>query len=463
MLTKYPSASLRELLNLSFPLILSFFSTSFMGFCSRLFLSHYSLDAMQGCTCAIYLCALFQLPCMRLASTAQVFVGLYQGSNLYHKIGECVWQMIWFSGLSMLVVLPLGLWLAPHFFEGSIIKVSGLNYFNTLLYVNFLFPLGTALSCFYIGRGKTKIIFLITFLSHVINISLDYLLIFGIKGLIQPMGAQGAAISTAIAQTFFCLVLFIFFLRKTERDQYGSNNYQFKWESFWNCTRVGLPRAVARIIILTSWAGIVRIMTLKGGDYLMVLSIGGTMFLLFSFINDGICQGMITIASTFIGSKNYSDIWKLVRTSTFFLAITTMLLTLPYLIFPEITLSFFSLGPIDANMMQILKRTLMWLWIFFFCYGFNAIGLSLITASRDAAFYMFVIAFAWLTSYVPVYFAINVWHCSPDLLWVIMAFDSFIYGLIFFFRASKEKWKQAEWPSPFKSVNGLLNSNSSRQ
>lgn len=353
--------------------------------------------------------------------------------------------MIWFSFLSMCVMLPLGLWVAPYFFEGSIIKESGLDYFNTLLYVNFLFPLGTALSCFYIGRGKTKIIFIITFFSHLINISLDFILIFGIKGFIKPMGAEGAAISTAIAQGFFCLVLFLFFLRKKEREQYGSGNYRFKWDSFWNCTRVGLPRAIARIIILTSWAGIVRIMTFKGGDYLLVLSIGGTMFLLFTFINDGMCQGMITIASTFIGSKNYGDIWKLIRTSAIFLGITTLLLTLPYLIFPEVTLSFFSLGAVSENTMEILKRSLLWLWIFFFCYGFNAIGLSLITASRDAAFYMFVITFVWLTSYVPAYFAMNVWNCSPDILWLIMAFDSFVYGLIFIHRASKEKWKQVEW------------------
>lgn len=446
-LTPYPTASLRELLYLSSPLILTIFSWSFMGFCSRLFLSYYSLDALQGCTCAIYLCTLFQHPCMRLAATAQVFVGLLKGSNSNKKVGEYIWQMIWFSLFSMVLTLPLGLWWAPSFFEGSIIKESGLSYFNVLLFANFLFPLGTALSCFYIGQGKIKIILLATFITHTVNILLDFALIFGIEGIIPPFGATGAAISMAFSQALFCFILFIFFLKKKEREAFGSGNYQFKWDAFWNCTRMGFPRALARIFTLTAWAAIVHIMTFKGGDYLMILSIGGTLIFLFSFINDGMLQGMITIASTLIGSKNYAGIWKMIRSSFLFLITSTLFLSIPYLLFPEFTLSFFALEPMDENTLILLKRSFFWLWIFFFCYGFSAIGLSLITASQDMTFYLSIIGFVWLTSYVPAYFAMNVWNWPADYLWLIMAFDSLIFGTIFLWRASKEKWKSLTYPT----------------
>lgn len=440
-LTEYPPASLKELFTLSFPLILTFFSTSFMSFCSRLFLSHYSMEALQGCTCAIYLCGLFQIPCMRLTSTAQVFVGLYKGSNSPKRVGPCIWQMIWFSLISMIVTLPVGLWASHLFFDGSPVRASAASYFDTLLYFNFLFPLGTALSCFYIGRGKTKIIFLITIISHILNILLDLMLIFGVPGLIQPLGALGAAISMAVAQTFFCLLLLLLFLRKEERDLFQTGDYKFKWTVFRECTRIGLPRAIVRIAMLASWAGIVHIMAVKGGDHLLVLSIGGTMLLLFSFINDGMCQGMITIASTLMGSKDYANIWKLVRSSALFLITTTLLLTIPYLIFPNFILSFFSLGEINADTLAILKRSFVWLWIFFFCYGFNAIGLSLITASRDMTFYLIVTLFVWLTSYLPAYYAMNVWNLSPDWVWLIMSFDTFVFGVVFLLRSLKEKWK----------------------
>ncbi len=413
-----------------------------MGFCSRLFLSYYSLDAMQGCTCALYLCTLFQHPCMRLAASAQVFVGLFQGSNTVDRMGEYIWQMIWFSLFSMVITLPLGLFVAPGFFEGSAIKESGLSYFNVLLFANFLFPLGTALSCFYVGQGKTKVIFWSTLVSHIVNILLDLILIFGIHHLIPPLGATGAALSMAFSQALFCAILFIFFLRKKERLAYGTGNYLFKWDSFWKCTRMGLPRALARVFALTAWAAIVHIMTAKGGDYLMVLSIGGTLILLFSFINDGILQAMITIASNLIGSKNYASIWKMVRSSFLFLGTMTLLFAIPYLFFPEFMISFFSLGPIDIPTLQLLKRSFLWLWIFSFCYGYCAIGLSLITASQDMVFYSRIIIFVWLTSYLPAYYAMNLWNWPPDLIWVIMAFDSLIFGTVYLWRSSKEKWKE---------------------
>ncbi len=384
-----------------------------MGFCSRLFLSYYSLDALQGCTCAFYLCTLFQHPCARLAASALVFVGLFNGSNAHSRIGEYIWQMIWFSLLSMIVTLPAGLLFAPYFFEGSIIKESGLSYFNVLLFANFLFPLNSALSCFYIGQGKTKIIFLTTLMMHAINVLLDFTLIFGVKGIIPPLGATGAAISTAISQACFCCILLILFLRKQERELYGTGNYRFKWASFWDCTRVGFPRALARIFTLTAWAGIVHIMTFKGGDYLIVLSISGTLMLLFSFISEGMLQGMITIASTLIGSKNYGVIQRMVRSGLLFVTATALLLSIPYLFFPDFTLSFFSLELLNPTTIQLLKRSFFWLWIFFFCYGFSAIGLSLITASQDMRFYLSVIGFVWLTSYVPAYFAMNVWNWPP--------------------------------------------------
>ncbi|NGX39708.1 MAG: hypothetical protein KR126chlam1_01041 [Chlamydiae bacterium] len=445
-LTRYPSASLRELLYLSLPLILSLFSASFMGFCDRLFLARHSLGALEGSVSAGYLCILFQQPVMRVATMSQVFVGLYRGGGEPHKIGNSVWQMIWLSLLSMLVTLPLSQFVAPFFFNGTVIREEANTYFMTLMAVNFLFPLATTLTAYFIGQGRTKIIFIATLFAHGLNICLDYFFIFGIEGVLPPMGIFGAALATGISQGLFCVVLFYFFLQKKERKTYRTNEYHFNWNDFWDQLQIGLPRAATRIIILTAWVSITRLITLKGGDHLMVMSIGGTLILLFTFINDGLCQGMITIASTLMGSKNYDQIWKLVRSALIFLVVTTALLAIPYLVFPEFTLSFFFPESPSPETLKILKRSCIWLWVFFFTYGFNAIGLSLVTAARDVAFHLFAIFFVWLTSYFPAYLAINVFNWPPDSLWLIMAFDSFVFGVVFLIRSSKERWRKDALP-----------------
>ncbi len=444
-LTKYPPASLRELVFLSFPLILGLFSSSFMGFCDRLFLSHFSLEALEGSVSAGYLCTLFQHPAIRLAIIAQVFVGLYYGSNRKKEIGSVVWQMIWLSFLSMIVSYPLSRIIAPFIFKGTSIQGPAQVYFSVMMAVNFLFPLGTAISAYFIGRGKMRVIFLTTLLAHGLNIGLDYLFIFGVEGFLPAMGIFGAALATAISQTLFCLILLLFFLRKKDREEYGTDQYHFHWDRFWGQVRIGSPRALARMVSYASWVCISRIMTLKGGDYLMVLSIGGTLILLFTFVNDGMYQGMITIASNLMGSKEYSNIWKLVRSGTVLLLITTALLAIPYLFTTNFILSFFfSFGKPNPTTYAMLKHSCLWLWLFFFCYGYETIGLSLVTAARDMRFYLLAVPFTWLTSYIPVYFAMNVFNWAPDKLWLIMALNSLCFGSIFLLRAAKEKWREME-------------------
>ncbi|MBI3211302.1 MAG: hypothetical protein HYZ47_01270 [Simkania negevensis] len=106
-LTHYPEGSFRELMTLVFPLVLSLLSGSLMGFCDRLFLSHYSLDALKAVSSANYLCIFFQLACMRVATMNQVYVSKHIGSDQKELAGAYTWQMIWFSLFSMLFTLPL--------------------------------------------------------------------------------------------------------------------------------------------------------------------------------------------------------------------------------------------------------------------------------------------------------------------------------------------------------------------
>ena len=438
-LTKYPIASLRELITLSLPLILSLFSASFMGFCDRLFLANFSLEAFEGCVTGNALASIFQHSCIRITTMAQVFVGLYMGANQRHEIGRTIWQMIWFSLISMVITIPLGMMAGSFYFSGTPVAESGSLYFSVMNYGNFLFPLATALSSYYIGRGKVRIIFICTFFSNMLNIGLDYVMIFGIPGILPSMGIYGAALATVFSQTTFCIILLAFFLRKKERDNFGTGNFAFKWKPFWKLTRLGLIRAVARIMILADWVAITHIMSLKGEDYLLVLSVGSTLILLFTFINDGMCQGMITMASNLMGAGKWKYLRKMVISSVLFLVGATLLLSIPYFISPEYVIALFNKGPLTPQKMAMLKSACIGLWLYFLGYGFNAIGLSLITAARDIKFYLVAVSFVWLTSFTPIYVGMNFFNWPAETLWYVMAFDSFAIGVILFLR-TKKKW-----------------------
>lgn len=142
----------------SLPFFLFLFCESLTTFGERIFLSYHGVEALSGALNGMYLAFIFQSPCIAIASMAQVFVGLYQGRGELKRIGPCVWQLIWFSFLSLAVTLPLSMWCSSLYFRNTSIEQMGIHYFNVLNLGNFLFPLSTALTSFYLGRGKTVLV-----------------------------------------------------------------------------------------------------------------------------------------------------------------------------------------------------------------------------------------------------------------------------------------------------------------
>jgi multidrug resistance protein, MATE family len=444
-LTKYPVASFRELLVLSFPLVLSTLSASLLGLCDRYFLSHYSLEALKASSTAANLCFFYQMSFIMIAMTAQAFIGHFQGSNKKHHIGPLIWQMIYFSFLSMAITYPLSL-LTEFYLKGTEIQAPATLYFHYLALSNFLFPLGGTLSSFYIGRGKTRIILLVNILTQVINIGLDYLLIFGIKGWFAPMGIKGAAIATIIAQASLCLILFIMFLQKKYSALYRTDLKKFNRTLFWEVLKIGIPRAFGRSMVVGSWILASYLLVRRGGDFLLVHTFGVSLFLIFSFLNEGMAQALVTVTSHILGAKLENLYKKLLNTSFLFLAATMGVLAIPLLFMQNTLIHLFIHTTLCPTSLALLKECCLWIWVISFASGINRIGTSLLTATRDTVFYAGWVSITWITLCIPVFVGIGYFGWSPTKFFLLDGINCIILGLIFIFRFLKEPFKKIDLP-----------------
>ncbi len=442
-LTRYPPASTREVAALSFPFILILFSGSLTGLIDRLMLAHYSLESLEAAIGAFYLLQLFQVPCLRVASTAQIFVGQYRGAGQLGHIGPAVWQMIWFSFFSFFIITPLSWPISHLFFQNTPIQAEATSYFHSLIAANALFPLSAALASFYLGQGQTKKVLLASIGSHVTHVVLDFLLIFGIKGVISPLGTKGAAFALAFSQLLFCAVLLWDFLKPHHRQMYGTGKFFLQWNLFWQSLRIGLPRAGSKIVLLVSWVAITHVMVQKGGDYLVILAFGGSLNLFYTCFNEGVSQALTTIGAYLIGAQQLR-LWKLAKSASFFLGMWAALLAIPCLLFPEslITL-FFKQAPSEALSYE-LYYSCYWLWLLFLTHGLNLIALGLLNAYGDTLFQLLFSSVAtWVTSFIPVYFLIGLRGAPPNRLWLIMTGMCLTYALTYFLRLLQKKWKEA--------------------
>jgi len=440
-LTKHPVASLRELFTLAFPLILTTFSTSFLNLADRYLLSHFSQDAWKACSSAMNLLYLPQLGLIIIASISQAFVGHYKGANQQKMIGPFIWQMIYFSLLTTMFTYPLIL-AGNIYLSGVEVERDALTYFQILAFGNFLYPLGATLASFYMGRGKNKVVLVTNFILQTLNVTLDFFLIFGIKGLIPPLGVKGAAIATVTSQSIYCIILFSLFKQRKYQPTFLTHKWRFDLPLFWEGLKTGIPRSFGRTLAVGAWSIATYFLIHRGGDYLLVHTFGLTIFVTLSFINEGMAQALLTFNSHTLASNSPEYFKKSLRTAIYFLMIMAAVLAIPLLLLKDFMIVLFIKDPISTESYLFLKECCVWVWIAIIGSGINRIGVSMVTASRDTIFYAFCITFQWVTLCIPVFIGIEKLGWSPSKFFLIEGLNSALLGVVFIIRFFKEPYRQ---------------------
>lgn len=434
-LTRFSPGSLKELLALVTPFFLILFSTSFLGFLERIWFSHLSTTILGASINAVYVLKLFQVPCIALVMMGQAFVGYYFGAQEKRAIGPCIWQLVWFSLLATFLVVPLSFLVHWFYFKGTEIEEAATSYFFILSFCNFLFPLASAFSCFYFGRGRTHLITIATLVTVFLNAGLDVLLIFGVDPWIPPLGLKGAAWASVISQGLFCGGLLLLFLSPSNQRLYSTHQWQFKPRMFWHYISPALPRALGRLVMMIIWTANIHIMISKGGNHLLVLTVGGTISLFLTFLGDGLLQALTVLISNALGQKNDLYIQKILRSSFIFIAIIGSILAIPLIVFPHHLLSLFALTPTES-----LIRALFWVWFNTMIYILSVVPLSFLMAYKETLLLLIANLGSWITGYLPVYLGINILQLSPDKFWLLASSSMIAANILYFWQIMRKKW-----------------------
>jgi len=435
------TGGLKEFVLLFFPIALVNFSNYIFLFLEKLLLARYSVEAMEAAISAAYVIQIFQAPCTALAMMAQVYVGRHYGAQEYSKIGPGTWQFIWFSILSMALTVPASLIYGDSYFAGSVIKDTVMPYYYVLVSINFLYPLSTALSCYYLGQGKTYLVLFSTIGSQLLKLIFACLFIFGIEGLFSPLGLMGGAYSTVLAQGGFCILMMMCFINSKHAEMLRNREWQFNLSLFWQAINPGILRAFNRILTFTCWAAIAYLMSSRGEDYLLVLSIGGTLFLFLPFVADTICQTEITLVSHILGARNFQSLDKAYRSGMIIVAVFIALFSIPFVLFPTLTYSL--LFPETDLSETMIRSIFLGVWLSFACFTVGFIPIGYVLAYKDTKFSLFMGGMNWLNGFALMYLAINVLQVSAEYFWIVL---SLMHGSTWLLYYMRMQWlnRQAE-------------------
>lgn len=244
-------------MRVAFPLIISTAAVTVQMLVDRVFLTWYDTDAMAASALAgiiAYTTISFFIGVCLYVNT---FVAQYDGSRQKKQIGCAVWQGLYFAFFSGIIVMMLSC-LSEHIINAvghsEALRHYEISYFRILCYAGLPLLLNHTFSCFYTGRTKTKTVMCVNVISTLINVFLDYCMIFGNFGF-PSMGVSGAAWATFSCLSFQTLIYIILFLQAENRKNYNTlAGWRFDYKIFKRLMKFGSPAGVQQLLEILGFA-----------------------------------------------------------------------------------------------------------------------------------------------------------------------------------------------------------------
>lgn len=219
----------RQIWNISYPILLGLLAQNIINVTDTAFLGHVGEVALGAAAMGglFYVC--IYTVAFGFSIGSQIVIARRNGEKQYSDVGPVMNQGCIF--VLLLAILMFGFTKASG---GSIMRVivsSDVIYDATMEFIDwrifgFFFSFASVMfRAFYIGITRTKVLTINAIVMALINVVLDYALIFGKFGC-PAMGIKGAAIASVIAEASSILFYLIYTYITVDLKKYGLNRFR---------------------------------------------------------------------------------------------------------------------------------------------------------------------------------------------------------------------------------------------
>jgi MATE family multidrug resistance protein len=444
-LTKYEEGSIKEVLQISYPLMLSYLSGYLMWFIDRIILARFSSEAINTVATVGLVCYVFDYALIGVTSIVEVLVGRLNGSGQHERLGEPVWQAIWLCIFSFAICVPLAFW-GDSILVPKLYKEYGEPYYFISMLCCPLFGISAGLSAFFIGRGQGLFVTLAVLISNLVKLFLSIVLVFGFW-VFPRLGVQGAVFATAVGQIVQIAILASVFFSKTNRTKYGCNRWRLNPAMFKEVLYLGLPHSLSHVLEMSAWALVANMLSVVSNDQVTLFSLGQSLFVLFAFFSEGLQKGVMAISANFVGAKRYDLLKKNLAAASYVHLGFCVALLLLLLVYPSMIIKVFFAKDIiesaDQHMVTLLGKVVnncFWVLLYFTLDGLVWMRSAILTSLGDMKFIMFANTIAIIVfGVLPIYFLIVKSYYSVDLSsWQLVTISSIVNLIVFSYRSRQK-------------------------
>ena len=311
----------REIWRIAYPIMLGNLAQTIITFTDTAFLGHLGTIELSASMMAGLFYYVFTTLAMGFAVGIQIFIARRFGEGEYKKIGVLFQHGALFVLLLGIVLFSVLFFLSDRLMqiiiESDNIYAASMQYlryrqFGILFVVfNFLFR------SFYVGLSNTKVITYSTILMAVVNIFLDWCLIFGHCGF-PEMGVGGAALASWMAEIAAFVFFWVYTFVTIPHEKYG----MFRWHKIQpalmgDILKVAFPCMIQRLFSFGAWFAFFILIEKMGETAIGVSSVVRSTYMILIIPGFAFAATANTLTSRIIGEGKGDEVmamlWKVVK------------------------------------------------------------------------------------------------------------------------------------------------------
>ncbi len=325
-------------------------------------------------------------------------------------------QAIYFNVLLSLIVLGGTYFFVEEIFmffnaEDLVLDLS-IDYYNIRVWG---FPLTLfTFAVFGIFRGLQNTFWpmLVAASGAIINIGLDFLLVYGFEDIIPAMGVKGAAWASLISQVIMALLALVFLLFKTN----VSLRLQFPLHpEIKRLAGMSLNLFVRSISLNVALVLAVREATALGTEVVAAHTIAANIWLFTAFFIDGYGAAGNVISGRLLGAKDYKSLWTLTkRVNSYNLIVCVVLMFAATVLYSQ-------LGELFSNEKAVLDNFYGVFFIVILIQPLNSIAFTLDSIFKglgEMAYLRNTLLIATFIGFVPMLYLANQLQWGLKGVWI---------------------------------------------
>jgi putative MATE family efflux protein len=366
---------------------------------------------------------------------AQILISRRNGEKNFSKIGEIFNHSLYFLFFLALIILILVKTTAPALLSNALSSKSVFHatweFLDYRIWGIFFAFANTVFRAFYVGIMKTKYLGWSAAIMAIVNIILDYFLIFGNEGF-PKMGIAGAAIASVIAEACSVVFFIAISLKREYFERFGIFRFTLpRLTVIRHTLEISIYTMLQNFMALGGWLVFFIIVEKSGEHPLAISNIIRSIYLILMIPVWGFSTTTNSLVSNLIGEGHSDLVPTAIKRITLMSFLSTILFVIAAAFFPYAIVSVYSSNAIlisdtVPSLYVILGALILFSLVITVYSGVTGTGNTKIGMLIEAITIFIYLVFAYL---IIIVFKqpIEVAWCSEYIYMILMGGLSFLY------------------------------------